>query len=109
MPPLRAKAGETAKQRKTKPRGTSRITGGRGVATRSIGLLGGIFTHAIDQGMRAENPLRGVRRFAENKRERRLSDEEYAALGSGLRQAAATIWPPAVACLRFLTVTGLAH
>jgi len=55
--------------------------------------------------MRTDNPVRGVRKFAENKREHRLSDEEYAALGAGQRQASETIWPPAVAALRLLALT----
>ena len=57
--------------------------------------------------MRPDNPVRGVERFADRKRERRLSDEEYAALGNGLRKAeTAGIWPPAVAAARFLALTG---
>ena len=47
-----------------------------------------------------------MRKFAENRRERRLADAEFAALGVGLRRAEGTIWPPALACLRFLTLTG---
>ena len=99
-------AGETAQSRKTKPRGVSKLRGGRGVATRTIGLLGAIFAYAIDHGMRTDNPAHRVRKFAENKRERRLTDTEYAALGDGLRQAEDTIWPPAIACARFLALTG---
>ena len=38
-------------------------------------------------GMRSDNPVLGVRRFADGKRLRRLSDDEYATLGSALRQA----------------------
>ena len=99
-------AGETAQSRKTKPRGVSKVRGGRGAATRTIGLLGAIFTYAIDHNVRTDNPAHRVRKFAENRRERRLAEAEYATLGVGLRQAEATIWPPAVACLRFLTLTG---
>jgi integrase len=99
-------AGETARQTKTKPRGVSRVRGGRGVATRTIGLLGAIFAYAVDHGLRADNPAHGVRKFAENKRERRLSDAEYAALGEGLRRAEGTIWPAAIGCARFLALTG---
>jgi hypothetical protein len=97
--------GKTASTRKTKPRGVSRVSGGRGIATRAVGLVGGIFSYAVDQGMRTDNPAHRVRKFAENKRQRRLTDEEYAALGKGLRQAD-TIWPPAVACFQFLALTG---
>ena len=99
-------AGDTAKQHKTKPRGVSRVRGGRGAATRTIGLLGAIFTYAVDHHLRADNPAHRVRKFAENKRERRLTEAEYAALGEGLRQAGGTIWPPALACARFLAFTG---
>jgi integrase len=46
-------------------------------------------------------------RPADGRRERRLSDEEYAALGAGLRKAAAEgVWPAAVAAARFLALTG---
>ena len=99
--------GETAARRKTgKLRGLSQVRGGRGVATRTVGLLGAIFTYAVAKRLRPDNPVRGVVRFADQKRERRLADDEYAALGAGLRQAERTIWPPAVACLRFLALTG---
>jgi len=99
-------AGESARDSKTKPRGVSRIRGGRGAATRTVGLLGAVFSYAVDQHMRADNPVSRVRKFAENKRDRRLSDAEYAALGEGLRQAEGTIWPAAIACARFLALTG---
>ena len=99
--------GETAARSKTgKHRGVSHVRGGRGVATRTVGLLGAIFTYAVAKRLRPDNPVRGVVRFADQKRERRLADGEYAALGAGLRQAERTIWPPAAACLRFLALTG---
>jgi integrase len=57
--------------------------------------------------LRPDNPVHGVIRFADGKRERRLSDGEYAALGEALRQAeAAAVWPPAIAVARFLALTG---
>jgi integrase len=99
-------AGDAARTRKTRPRGVSNVRGGRGAASRTIGLLGAIFTYAIDHGMRADNPAHRIRKFAENKRRRRLTDSEYAALGEALRRAAGTIWPPAVACVCFLALTG---
>ncbi len=99
-------AGETAQTRKTKPRGISKVRGGRGIATRLVGLVGAIFTYAIDHHMRTDNPAHRVRKFAENRRERRLTGAEYAALGARLRQAGETIWPAAVACMRFLVLTG---
>ncbi|MGH7117922.1 MAG: tyrosine-type recombinase/integrase, partial [Acetobacteraceae bacterium] len=85
----------------------SNVTGGRGVATRTIGLLGAIFSYAVEHRMRTDNPAHGIRKFAENKRERRLSDEEYPLLGKALQGAVeAGTWPPAVSCARFLALTG---
>jgi integrase len=100
--------GETAARTKTaRKRGLARVTGGKGTATRTVGLLGAIFTYAVRHRMRPDNPVHGVERFADGKRERRLSDEEYAALGEALRAAEnAAIWPAAVAATRFLALTG---
>jgi integrase len=72
-----------------------------------VGLLGAIFTYSERHRMRSDNPARGVIRFADGKRERRLSDAEYKALGTALRKAEAEkIWPPAIAATRFLALTG---
>lgn len=46
-------------------------------------------------------------RFADGRRDRRLSDDEYRALGDGLRKAGTEgIWPPSIAAVRFLALTG---
>jgi integrase len=90
-----------------KNRGLSRISGGKGTASRTVGFLGAVFTYAVRHRMRSDNPVRGVIKFADGKRERRLSDAEYAALGEALRQAdAANIWPASIAAARFLMLTG---
>ncbi len=99
--------GKSAARVKTKRRGLARVRGGRGTASRAVGLLGAIFTYAVRRGLRLDNPVHGVIRFADGKRERRLSDDEYAALGEALRKAeAAAIWPAAIAATRFLALTG---
>jgi integrase len=99
--------GKTAGRMKTRPRGLARVRGGKGTATRAVGLLGGIFTYAISQGLRSDNPVRGVVRFADGRRERRLSDDEYRLLGAALRQGEAKgTWPAAVAAGHFLALTG---
>jgi integrase len=100
--------GRTASKTKTaKKRGLARVTGGRTAATRAVGLLGAIFTYAVRRRLRPENPVHGIERFADRKRERRLNDDEYAALGVALRQGEAEgIWPAALAVARFLALTG---
>jgi integrase len=100
--------GRTAARTATgKKRGLSNVRGGPGVARRTMGLLGAIFTFAIDRGMRADNPVRGIQRTADGVRERRLADFEYAALGTALRRATeANQWPASVAAIRFLTLSG---
>lgn len=99
--------GRTAVRIKTRRHGLARVTGGQGTASRTMGLLGAIFTYAVRKGMRSDNPVHGVVKFADGKRERRLSDQEYAALGAALREAeAAGMWLPAIAAIRFLALTG---
>jgi integrase len=101
-------AGKTAGKTKTaKKRGLAHVRGGKGAANRVVGLLGGIFTYAVRCRMRPDNPVHGVMLFADGKRERRLTDVEYKALGDALRAAdQANIWPAAIAIGRFLALTG---
>ena len=80
-------AGITAGREKTKPRGVSVVRGGRGVASRTVGLLGAILTYAVRQGIRIDNPAHGVVKFAEGRRQRRLIDDEYRQLGKALSMA----------------------
>jgi integrase len=100
--------GKTAARGRTgKKRGLFNVRGGAGAASRTVGLLGALFTYAVRHRMRSDNPVRGVIRPADGRRERRLSDDEYSALGAALREASAQhIWPAAVAAARFLTLTG---
>jgi integrase len=101
-------AGKTAGRTKTaKKRGFAHVRGGSGTASRTVGLLGAIFTYAVRHRMRSDNPVHGVLRPADGRRNRRLSDAEYGVLGAALRAAeAANVWPPAVAAARFLAFTG---
>jgi integrase len=101
-------SGRTAANTKTaKKRGLARVRGGKGAANRAVGLLGAIFAYAERSGMRSDNPVRGVMRPADGRRDRRLTDDEYKALGIALQEAAKTdIWPAAITAARFLVVTG---
>jgi hypothetical protein len=83
-------SGKTATDIKTGSRGRAIVTGGRGTASRTVGLLGGILSYAVSEGIIATNPVRGVARPADNRRSVRLSPEQYAALGCALRLAAAS-------------------
>jgi integrase len=83
------------------------VKGGKTAANRCTGLLGAIFTYAVRHGMRPDNPVHGLQRFADGKRERRLSEDEYGLLGKAVARASEeAIWPPAVAVVRFLAFTG---
>ena len=88
-----------------RPRAISVVRGGRGAATRTVGLLGAIFGDAARSGLRADNPVAGLIRFADGRRDRRLSDGEYRQLGDGASLSTG-VWPPAVAAARFLALTG---
>jgi integrase len=100
--------GTTAKTAKTtKVRGKSIITGGRGVATRSVGLLGGILSFAVSDGIIPVNPATGAKKPAYAKRTARLSPEAYRVLGAALDAAAQEgVNVTAIAAVRLLALTG---
>jgi integrase len=98
--------GVTAARIKIGKHGLARITGGRGTATRALGMLGALFSFALRRGLRPDNPVRGVARHAYEQRDRRINNLEYAVLGETLRTMPETTWPLAVAATRFLLFTG---
>jgi integrase len=99
--------GKTARTEKTRARGKAVVRGGPGTATRTVGLLGAIFTFAVSRGLRSDNPVRGVKRFKDRKMERFLSAEELGALGDALRaEDVAGGNAAATDVIRLLVVTG---
>jgi integrase len=82
-------AGKTRVNVKTKKlRGKAIVRGGVGTATRTVGLLGGILTYAVEAGIIETNPARGIRKPKDRVRDRRLTEAEYRILGGILRRAA---------------------
>jgi integrase len=55
-------------------------------ANRHLALLSKMFSLACEWGWRADNPVRGIPRFHEDRRERWLSEEEMARLWAALEQ-----------------------
>ncbi|PTW63182.1 site-specific recombinase XerD [Breoghania corrubedonensis] len=81
-------AGKTRVTVKTeKLRGKAIVRGGRGTAIRTMGLLGGIFSYAVEAGVVEHNPTHGLRKPKYQVRDRRLSEAEYRTLGGILRDA----------------------
>lgn len=101
-------AGKTRVSVKTdKLRGRSIVRGGAGTAARTIGLLGGILTYAVDLGVIDRNPASGVRRPKDQVKSRRLSEHEYRLLGKVLEDAATKEkYETAAAIIRLLALTG---
>ena len=100
--------GKTAADVKTGTHGRAIVEGGKGTATRTIGLLGGIFSFAVDRAILTENPVRGVKRFKDKRVERFLSEDELSRLGSAIAalEQDESISPFAAAAIRLLLFTG---
>ena len=101
-------AGKTRVEVKTKKlRGKAIVRGGAGPATRTVGLLGGILTYAVDAGIIESNPAHGIKKPKDNVRNRRLTEAEYRTLGQMLREAAANDkYVTTVDIIRQIALTG---
>ena len=80
------------------------------VANAAVHLLSRMYTlaEAWELVPPGRNPCLSVRRYRTRARERFLTPEEYRRLGRALKQAETegAIWPPAVAAIRLLVLTG---
>ncbi len=80
-------SGKTRVNQKTRRHGRAIVRGGIGTGTRTVGLLGAILTYARENGIIESNPAHGIRKAADQKRNRRLSEDEYRLLGQLLQRA----------------------
>ncbi|WP_131194693.1 site-specific integrase [Lichenihabitans psoromatis] len=78
--------GKTATDIKTGKHGRAIVTGGKGTATRTVRLLGGIFSYAVRVGIRNDNPTHGVAKYADKASARFLNGGELQKLGAALRE-----------------------
>lgn len=86
-------------------------------ANRTLALLSKVFSFASDELewiKRSDHPVVGIKRYAEKKRKRYLSQTELARLGDALRKAEEgqldrSVSPYAVAMIRLLVFTGARH
>jgi hypothetical protein len=100
-------AGKTAADVKTGFRGRAIVEGGAGTASRTVGLLGGLLSFAVSEGIIAVNPVRGVKRPGDNRREIRLTADQYRALANALAEAESEGENPvAILAIRLLALTG---
>lgn len=101
--------GKTAADIKTGLHGRAIVRGGKGTATRTVGLLGGIFSYAIDKGLRPDNinPVQGVKKYPYKKEMRFLTTTEFGKLGDAMNAMAKDgVNAYALAGIRLLMLTG---
>jgi integrase len=77
-------AGKTAADVKTKIRGRAIVKGGRGIASRTLAVLGAMLAFAERRALITKNPARGVEPFKGPKSERFLTSAEVARLADAI-------------------------
>ena len=82
-------------------------TGGKGVAAQCVALVSAIFAFAVERGLCADNPGRGVKKAPVRKVERFLSEAEIAKLAEALEgEARRSGNPYPSAAIKLLLLTG---
>lgn len=99
--------GKTAAS-ETKHTGRGRIArGGSGTAAQAMAVLGAIMTFAVERGLRADNPVHGVKKPPSRKMERFLTEAETTRLGAALDEEIGRSGDPyPAAAIRLLLLTG---
>lgn len=100
---VEVKAGKTAASSSTKRRAGSTATGGKGVAAQCVALASTVFQFAVDRGLRADNPAKGIKKPPVRKMQRFLSEVELERLGNALAKEPN---PYAAAAIKLLALTG---
>ena len=91
----------------TRKRADPAARGGKGTASRTLGLLGAIFAFAVREEIRADNPVRGVTKFKDRQSQRFLSADELQRLTGALKAAEdAGVNTHGLNVIRLLTLTG---
>lgn len=91
----------------TRKRADPAARGGKGTASRTLGLLGAIFAFAVREEIRADNPVRGVTKFKDRQSQRFLSADELQRLTGALKAAEdAGANANGLNVIRLLTLTG---
>ncbi len=99
-------AGKSATSRRAKGRG-GMATGGAGVASRTVGMLGTILEFARRKKLLKENPVLGVQRLSEGRQTRFLNESEISIFGDAMRAMRAEgASITGLAAIRFLLLTG---
>jgi integrase len=102
-------AGKTAEtiQSGAKRRSGSMAAGGKGVAAQCVALVSAIFAFAVERGLCADNPARGVKKAPVRKVDRFLSAAEIAQLAAALdTQLQRSGNPYPAAAIKLLLLTG---
>jgi integrase len=99
-------AGKTAKRTVLGKRKVSNIRGGAGAATRTLRLLGAVCAFAIERGLMSENPVHGVKKATDRRRDHRLSPDDLARLGTALRSRDGRANAASTRLIRFIALTG---
>ncbi|MGA6113334.1 site-specific integrase [Agrobacterium radiobacter] len=98
--------GKTALNEKTeKLRGRAIVQGGAGTASQAVTLMSAILTYAASEGIVPHNVARGIQKPAVGRRTRRLTADEYRALGKALDASHGEPWQ-AVAGIKLFLLTG---
>jgi integrase len=99
-------AGKTAQKRDGRGGVT---TGGKGVAARTVGMLGAILELGRRRRLISINPARGIRKLPEGRQRRFLSIEEIGKLGTAMHEAEGEGIEnrTGLAAIRLLLLTGL--